>query len=532
MNAQIPKGDGKPRVLPAAQLTTMETPFSVQTWVSATFLLVFTTLLSKGLGFMRDVMVANYFGATAQVDAFMVAVTLSTLAAGIGSALASTLVPAYRQALATQGPTDAKRLASGVVGLTLVLTLGVILVLLTSPWSFVRLIAPALPPATHELAGELVQWLAGLIFGINMIYILSAVYNALEHFKIPCLMDLASNVFVLLILFLFASILGIRALALGLGMGTVIVTTALAIPIFARGIVSLSVDFRNPAVRKMAVLAVPVFLWELVSQGTTILENFFGARLEAGSIAALAYAKRLSVLVVSLLAVNIARAVFPVLSRLVSERRLGDAKDLLMKLSRQYLVVFIPISVGLIYFRHEVVSVIFLRGEFDATAAARTSAVLLYYSAGIIILAAIPICIRASYAFADTRTPLLANSVGLVALAGLNYLLTPKLGVTGIALSTSLSLALSVAIMGEVLRRRFQGLRLIELAKVGGLSTLCSLVAVIPVIVVRMILPATQSGLGGLTVGWCVFALAYFLLGWFLMQREVRTLAFLLRNQL
>ncbi len=509
---------------------TREASLSTQTWISATFILVFTTLISKALGFLRDVLVANYFGASAQVDAFMVAVTLATLAGGVGSALSVTLIPVYRRALTTGGPAKAGRLAGGAISLTFVLSITLILVLVIFSGPLVGFIAPSLPEETAHLAVELTRWLTGLVLGLNMIYVLSAVYNALEHFKIPAFMDLASNVCVLLALLFLSEAMGIRALALGLAVGTLLVGAAMAVPLLLRGIASFALKFWTAGVREVTVLAAPVLFWELLSQTGGIVENFFGAMLDVGSISALGYAKRLSVLVVSLLAVNIARAAFPILSKLIAEKKLAEARDILVKLSRQYVVAFVPVSIALMYFRQEIVGVVFMRGAFDATAAERTSAVLVFYAAGVVLSAAIPVCIRACYAFSDTVTPLVASTAGLATIAGLNYILVSRLGVTGIALSTTLGLIPGIAIMGWILARRLGGLDLGELLRVVGAATGCGAVALVPVAVLQNNAAARWDGFAGLAMGLAIYFTSYIALGWIVMQREVRTLWMLLRR--
>jgi putative peptidoglycan lipid II flippase len=503
---------------------------SSQTWISAAAILVFTTLISKGLGVLREVLVASYFGASAQVDAFMVAVTLTALVAGIGSALSAALIPAYRRTLAGDGPARASRLAGAAVGLTLALSIGLVFLMVVAARPLVGLVAPALPEGTARLAVELTWWLTGVVLGINMIYILGAIYNALEHFKIPAFMDLASNVCVLLVLVSLSATMGIRALALGLCAGSLLVATAMAAPIFLRGMVSFTPSFWSAGVRQLTVLAAPVFLWELLSQAAGIVENFFGATLEEGSISTLGYAKRLSVLVVSLLAVNVARAVFPVLSKLVADGKLAEAKDIFVKLSRQHVVAFVPVTMALMYFRQEIVGVAFMRGAFDAGAAEKTAAILLFYAVGVVPLAAIPFCIRACYAFSDTMTPLMASAVGLGAMGGLNYVLTPRLGVMGIALSTSLALVPSVVIMGRTLARRLGGLELGQLLKVVGLATACGAAALVPVAALQSYASARWDGFAGLAIGLAIYVVCYFILGWVAMRREVRTLWMFLRR--
>lgn len=504
---------------------------STQTWITATFILVLTTLGSKALGLVRDVLAAKLFGAGADVDAFMVASTLGAATAGIGSALAATVVPAYRRVLVARGPREAGAFAGGAVGLTVVLTGLVMGMLVAAPRLFVNLVTPSLPEPTAQLAAELVRWLAGFVLGINLIYIFSAVYNALEHFTIPSVMDFSSNVFVLAILILFAAPLGIRAMALGLDVGTLVVAAAVALPILLRGIARLNFRFNDPALREAALLAIPVFLWELSSQGTAVIENFFAASLEPGSISVLGYAKRLSVIVVSLFAVNIARAVFPALSRFVSEGRIADAKDLFLKLSRQYVVGFVPIGLAMIFFRREIVGLAFQRGAFDAAATERTAAALALYAVGVVVMAGVPIVIRTCYAFGDTATPLVANLQALLVMGGLTYLLAPRLGVAGIALSSSLALTFSVLAIGYRLRARFRGLQLRDLARTTVAAIACGVLALVPLQAITWARPEPWTGFWALAGGVTAFLALYFVLGWYLAPSEVRTLWVSLRGE-
>ena len=501
-----------------------ETTFSTQTWVSATFILIVTTLLSKALGFVRDVLVARYFGASAQVDAFLVAVTLPTLVGGVGFALSTAFIPAYRKALAQGGLSEGRRLAGGSISVTLLISSLFILIIILFANHFVRLLAPGLAPQTLVLAAQLARWLSLLVLGLNLFYMLGAVYNALEHFKIPAFTDLISNVCVLLSLTLLSSAIGIRSLALGMIAGSLLVVILMSVPIVLRRVISLNMNPWNARVRQLVVLAAPVFMIEVLLQAVTVVENFFGAKLGPGNIAALGFAKRLTVMVVSLLAINIARAVFPVFSKLASEKNLAEAKDLFVKLARQYAVAFVPASIALMYFRDDVIRLAFVRGAFGIEAAAKTSAIFLYYSAGLALAAIVPIFIRACYAFSDTLTPLKAAALQLLAMGVLNYFLTPVLGVVGIPLSTSLALIPSLILMGGALAQRFGGLELATLLKAALLAVVCGIAALAPVAELHRWARTSPRGVLQLAFETTVYFIIYFGLGWFVMRQEVRAL--------
>lgn len=496
--------------------------FSNQTWISATFILVLTTLFSKALGVLRDVFVARYFGAGTQVDAFMVAVTIPGLVSWFGFALATAFIPVYRRAAAEGRLAYGPRLAGGVVAVTLVLSGLMIAVIVLLPRQLIRLVAPALPPDTTTVVMQLVRPLSLLVLGLNLFHVLGGIYNALEHFRIPAYTDLASNVVVLLALVALSTTMGIGALSLGTIGGSLLVVTAMTIPVLLRRAVIFS-GLWSADLARLIVLATPVFLIEVLSYATTIVENSFGSRLGPGSIAALGFAKRLTVMIVSLLALNVARAVFPVLSRFVSERNRAGARALFAKLTYQYAIAFIPVSIALMYFRNDIIRLVFLRGAFDASAAAKTAAAFLYYSAGLPLATAVPIFVRGCYAFGDTKTPLIAGGVGFMVLIALNSLIVPLLGIAGIALSTSVSLIPGLVLMGASLARQFGGVDFGALGARVGLATACGIVALGPLLGLSA-LGASPSGIGGVLIEVILYFAAYFALGWFVMQGEVRSL--------
>jgi len=497
--------------------------FSTQTWISATFILVLTTLLSKALGVLRDALVARYFGASAQVDAFMVAVTLPALVGAIGLAFSAAFIPLYRRTVAEGRPSQGPRLAGGAFVLTLVLSSFVTAVMVLIPQYLIGVAAPDLPFETAALAARLLRLLALLVIGLNLFHMLGAIYNAREHFRIPAYTDLASNVFVLLALVLLSPTLGIGALALGMVAGSLIVVAGMLIPIVGHRVITFgSQVWGSGDLTQLMTLAAPVFVVELLSNVTAIVENYFGSRLDPGTISALGFARRLTIMVVSLLAINIARAVFPALSRFASEQSLAQAKDLFTKLTYQFAVTFVPISIAFIYFREDIIRVVFLRGAFDAVAAAKTSTAFLYYSVGLPLATAVPIFVRGCYAFGDTRTPLKAMLVGLLVLVTLNSLLTPLLGIVGIVLSTDLAWIPGLVWMATALTRRMGPFDFGMLTKTVGLTLVCGVVALVPLVGLQQLdIPRGAVTLGIKTP---VYLACYFAVGRFLMQREIRSL--------
>lgn len=514
------------------QPSSKEKAFSTQTWMSAAGILVLTTLLSKALGFLRDVLVAKYFGTGEQVDAFMVAVSLPVMIGGIGLALSTSFIPMYRKTLAERGLLRARSLAGWTIVITVAISSLPMLLIILIPEYLIGLIAPTLPVTTGALAIKLARWLSLLAVGINLFYVFAAVYNAVEHFKIPAFSDLMSNVCVLGALLLLSSTMGISALSIGIVGGYLMVVSIMVVPILSRRLISFESGPWNSELRQLVFLAGPICCIEVLSQVTTIIENYFGASVGSGAISALGFARRLMLVVVTLLASNIARAVFPTLSRFASEQNIAQARGLFHKLIHQCLVIFVPISILFMYFRDDIIRLVYMRGAFDTLSVANTSTALLYYSPGIVPLAILPIFMRTCYAFSDSRTPLMAALVGVVAMIGLDASLTPILGIIGIALSSSLGQLIWLALMGMVLARRLDGIDVPALLKTAILAVVSGVMAIGAAAGIRGWVAVEMDHILALVSEMGVYCATYVCVGWLLMQRNMRSLWTMARREL
>jgi len=489
---------------------------SSQTWLSATFILVSAALLSKILGFARDILVAKNFGASAEVDAYMVALTLpSVIGGGIGFALSTSMLTLYGKRLAKLGLEEASKLGWGVIISGGAVSIAVMLLLILTSTQIIHVIAPSLSEPTSDLAASLLRWLSFLVFGSAFFYILSGIFNAAHHFRIPAFGDVIGNAFVLLVLVLLSSLVGIYALAFGMIIGAIVVIGIQVAFLFMKGNMSSNIFCDSNIIRDVTILAIPVLFYEVFSQISPLIENFFASGLREGSISALGFGKKLPYIMVTLIALNIGRGSFPALCHLVAEQKHGEARDLFVKLNKQVIITFTPIIFFMIYFREEIVRGVFMRGAFDNTALDMTVDAFIYYSGGLLFLGLMPVFVRSCYAFSDMRTPLKAVGLGVILHVPIMYVLTPIMGIGGIALSSNLVVVPALLIMGLSLHYKYESLNSKELLKCLLLSLVCSSLGLVPLTVFEI------SNVFGLVLSGLIFCLFYFILCFFLMRNEV-----------
>ncbi len=502
-------------------------PLSAQSWTSASLLLVLVALVSKGIGFFRDILVAKYFGASLQVDAFMVALSLPMLVlGGLGFALSTALVPIYRKATVSSGATQANKLAGSAVGVVVVVSISLALIVTIIPHYFIDLIVPLLSESTRTLTIKFTRWLGLYVIGLNLVYTLTAIYHSCHHFKIPAFSDLLFSASIILVMIGFYLPLGIYSLIYGHILGIFLCAGIQLYFLSKKDLPGFGFNLEISNVKSLLLCATPILLFDFSLQVGTIIENYFASGLAEGSIAALNYAKRLSIAIIALVAVNISKGVFPTLSELYLEQKRDETRDLFLKVNKQLIFAFTPLSVFLFAFRSEIIKVLFMRGAFDHEALELTSTAFLFYAAGLVIVAIEPVFIRACYAFSDSRTPLFSSFLSIPFVILLTYILTPIMGLSGIALSTNIGFLIRLLIQVFYLQKKLGGLVFGELLKVGIASFILALVSLVPISML-----STDSFLS-IVISAISFFIIYLVLAWYLINSEVRPLWQLLRQKI
>ncbi|MDI6735234.1 MAG: murein biosynthesis integral membrane protein MurJ [bacterium] len=489
---------------------------SIQTWVNASSILLFCTVVSKLLGFVREILVAKNFGAGTDVDAYMIAITIPTLIGGsIGSAFGISLVPFYQRLLNKEEISEANKHIRTIVCFTIIISIFFLFFLCFMSEPIIKMIAPGLPETTFKITTKMTQHLSIMVLGLSLFHLLTAIYNAFHHFKIPAFADLTSILCVILMLIFFSSVLGIYALVFGLIIGTFLAIAIQIIYLFKKRVLGFKIDFRGSVLKEFIMFTMLILCYDFFSQTSGIIENFFASGLTVGSISALGYAKRLFNVPTSLVSLSVVKAIFPTFSTQVSEQKLNETRSLIVKLIRQIIIFFLPLSIILIFFSKEFIRFIFMRGAFDDLALQTTSNAFIFYIVGLTASVIIPIFIRLCYAFSDTITPLRVMIISLLFMIFSNYLLVPLMGIKGIALTSTLGIIFTLFAMGLALRKKLGGLQIKILSRTFGISLLCALISLLP------ILPFRDSTIFSFVFSVLLYFMFYFVLGWFLMKDDI-----------
>jgi putative peptidoglycan lipid II flippase len=425
------------------------------------------TLLSRLLGFIRDLIIAKVFGAGTASDAFFAAFRLPNMLRELlgEGALSAAFIPVFSESVVKRGREAARRLFRSVltivaVVLVVIAAAGVLLAPL-----LIHLIAPGFQaiPSKTGLAILLARVMFPYIVFVGLAALLMAVLNAEGHFGTPALSPTMLNLAMIGCALYLAPATDppILALAVGVllgGLGQVLIQVPAAsrLGMGLRG----GVDVRDPDVRRIARLMAPGVAGLGITQVNVFVGTFLASFLGEGSISVLYYAFRLIQLPIGLFGVAIATAAFPVMARQATGRSLGELAATVGNSVRLALFVTLPCMVGLLVFRVQIVQLLFERGAFDRTLTLATADAVLFYALGLGAYVTNRIVTPAFYSLQDTVTPVRVGAVAVLVNIGASLAFMGPLGASGLALATAMSSFANLGLLLFLFRRRLGPLRL------------------------------------------------------------------------
>jgi putative peptidoglycan lipid II flippase len=419
------------------------------------------TLLSRVLGYARDILIARTFGAGPTTDAFFVAFRIPNLLRRLFAegALSTGVVPVLSETWARGGPAAFERAVRAVAGTgVVVLAVASALGVAMAPW-IVAVMAPGwrAAPAQLDLAVRLTRIMFPYLALVGLAALCMGVLNTRRRFFTSALSPAVLNVAMILAVVLLASRLDppIKALAVGVLAGG-LAQLAVQLPEVRRLGLPLrpALEWGHPAVRQIARRLGPAVFALAVVQVTVLVNTLLASLLEAGAVSYLYYADRVMEFPLGVFGIALATAALPEMSAQAARGERRAFRATLGFALRLSAFIGVPAAVGLMMLAGPIVRLLFERGEFGATDTVRTAQALLGYAAGLPAFSATRIAAQAFYALGDTRTPVLVSALAL----GVNVLaavaLMGPLAHAGLAWASSVSAYANLACLCWLLRRR------------------------------------------------------------------------------
>jgi len=423
------------------------------------------TLVSRVLGFARDMVVARAFGAGPVTDAFFVAFRIPNLLRRLlaEGALSTAIIPVFTESLHRGGRAEFARIVRAMTGVAVVVLCVVSgLGMLLAPW-IVRVMAPGWTsdPQLVGMASSLTRFMFPYLLLVGLAALAMGALNAQHRFFTAALGPAVLNVAMIASVLVLAGRMSppIFSLAVGVlvgGAGQLLVQ----LPELSRLGVPLrpSAEWSHPAVRAIAGRLWPAVFALASVQVTVLVNTLLASLLPQGTVSYLYYADRVMEFPLGVFGIALATAVLPGMAAQAARgehRQLTETLGFALRLSA---FIAVPAGVGLLALGYPIVRLLFQRGEFNPADAVATTQALAGYAVGLPAFSATRIAAQTFYALGDTRTPVWAGFASVVANVALAFALMWPLKHAGLALASSLSAYINLLLLCWLLRRRLGSL--------------------------------------------------------------------------
>lgn len=399
----------------------MQSQKSKATLFRGTSIVASFTLLSRLLGFVRDLLFARLFGSSALADTFFVAFRIPNLLRSFVAegALTSAFVPVFARELA-KSEHDARETLRSTTSLLLLLTLFLSLIGNIYSEELVALFAPGFGRGSAQtlLCSELLQIMMFYIMFVSLVAMLNGALNSVGIFGVAALAQVVMNgAMIAGVVFasFFSDAEGLRLIAYSVLLGGLL-QVAVQIPALRRSglMVPPSVRILSGATLSILKLMLPAILGAAVYQLGMYINTVLASLLQPGSVSWLFYADRISQLPIGVFSVALSSVLLPMLSQAAArDDQQGFSSPLLASL-RYTSFLIIPCSVALCFYASSLISLLFERGAFDSYSTEMTALALQAACLGLWAFSCHSLLIRAFLSRHDTRTPMLIGLISLI----------------------------------------------------------------------------------------------------------------------
>jgi putative peptidoglycan lipid II flippase len=420
------------------------------------------TLVSRILGFAREMIFSRVMGAGMAADAFALAFLIPNLFRRLfgEGAFSAGFVPLFSQRLNGEGGMEeARKFAEEVLAVFLPILIAVTLIFMIGMPAFVWLIASGWrdEPEKFALAVELTRITFPYLLFISLVSLFSGVLNSLTRFTAAAFAPALLNI----------ALIGALLLVPQGGPAT---AEAMAMGVIAGGILQLALCWGSvrraglrlrlrppkmtPRVKELLILILPATLGGGIYYISQFFYAYFATSLPEGSLVYLGFADRLNQLPLAIIGSALGTAILPSISRAVDRGESGEAGGIQSQATELAMLLTLPAAIALAVVSGPIVAALFQGGRFTAEDASTTALVLSIIVAGLPAYVLIKVLTPGFYARKDMKTPLyIAIAMLLVGIA-LNFALIPVMGIAALAFTTATSAWLNALMLYFILRAR------------------------------------------------------------------------------
>ncbi|MBT8038997.1 MAG: murein biosynthesis integral membrane protein MurJ [Xanthomonadales bacterium] len=427
------------------------------------------TIVSRILGFVRDMVFARYFGASAATDAFFLAFKIPNFMRRLFAegSFSLAFVPVLSEVRASGDRAALRDLVDHVSGTLL----GVLLVITSIGVLAAPAVLAVFAPGwmiegrpEFDLAADMLRITFPYILLISLTALAGGILNTFDRFLVPALTPALLNVSLILCAVLLSARLEVPVKALAWG---VLIAGFAQLLVQVPALLRLGVlprprwGWRHSGVRKILRLMIPTLIGSSVAQINLLLDLVIATFLVSGSVSWLYYSDRLMEFPLGVFGVALSTVILPNLSRKFASKNPEAFSHTLDWALRLAVIITLPAALGLAALSQPILVTLFQYQAFEVSDVQMSAMSLVAYAAGLPAFIAVKVLAPGFYARQDTKTPVKIAITAMVSNMGLNLLFVGALLAigfsgphTGLALASSAAAYLNAGLLYRVLRKQ------------------------------------------------------------------------------
>lgn len=493
--------------------------------IKSTGIVMGVALISRGVGFLRDILITNNFGASVYTDAYKLSASIpDTIFMIIGLAISTSFIPMLSRVKVKQGKTEMYKFANNIINILFILSLAIFIVARNFPQEIVSVLSEkGANLETIRIATELTK-----IILLNIVFLaVNACFTAMlqvnEDFVIPSILGLFFNLPIIIYLLLFKNF-DVYGLTIANLIGNILRVMIQVPYLYKHGYrYKLFVDLKDERVKRMLIIIVPVVIGAGANSINLVVDKRISSGLVIGAITTLDSAQLLVTFINTMVTTSIATVIYPVLSNRISEGNHEEFLKILSKAIVYLAILLVPITAGMFLYGGDIIRIVFVRGEFTEEAAILASAAFFGYVFGIFFTGLRDILNSTLFSMGLTKITAKNGVIGVAINVILSILLSKIYGIMGVALASSIAMMVtSILLLRSIIKVEGQlkiSALVNKLSKI-IIATLIMAVAVIGMNIITETLPSIIS----LAIGASIGVVVYFMIVYKLKIDEVNEL--------
>lgn len=408
-------------------------------------IMMFISVVSKVLGFLREVLIAQTYGASFVSDSYVfINGIISLLFINVTNAITTIFIPMLSEKINYDNKDEQNKFINNILTVITIISIALTFIGIIGSKYIIKIFAPGFYNQYNATQIDNINYLLkismiSLVF-IIIQYLFIGVLQVYKKFLIANILPVLGNV----VIILYIVFLGNKNQANGL-VYTLVLSYVFQFLVCYIAYKSIGYKYKpyfnmsESYIKQIGKLIIPVFIGTSLTQLNFLVDRIIASGFEAGSLAILNFGNKLTNLIYAVVGMTIGTIIFPYLSEFSMEKNKKKFISLVEFGINITYILIIPLSVFMIFFRMEIVNLVFLRGEFNIEEAKSTAQVVLYYSIGILAFSLKDLLNKVYYSFKNTRTPMINSFIGITINILLNIILSKSMGLNGLALSASIA---------------------------------------------------------------------------------------------